>query len=145
MKNIIVIAIVLGLISFQCKTQKPINMNQAERALINTNTHVGEATPSNYIIQNAFLEGDILKLTVEFTGGNVNHDFDLVWDGAIMKSRPPKALLQLVHKSENITGNKKVVMNMSFNLSSMKTAIPSGESVILLIGNSDTPLTYILR
>jgi len=145
MKKLIVITFVLGLISFQCKTQKTISISQAERALINTNTYVGEETPASYIVKSATIEGDILKLVVGFTGEKVNHDFDLVWNGAIMKSMPPKASLSLVHKSENTTGKQKIEMSMSFNLSSMKTSIPSGESVILLLQNFDQPITYNLR
>ncbi len=136
MKNLIFIAIIISFCGIQCKNQKTVVKSQPERNIINLNTSVGEMKEADFAIKSAQLKGDILTLAVEFTGEKGTHDFDLVWDGSIMKSMPPKVTLTAIHKSENVSGRKKVEMQLSFNVGLLGER-GSTKIIIMLKGYSE--------
>lgn len=141
MKNFLLTIGILALISVQCKNQKTVTMTQPVREIINTNTFISQVTEPDFTIKSVRLNGDILKLTVQFTGEKGKHDFDLLWDGSMMKSMPPKVVLTPVHKSENQSGRKNVDMELEFNVSSIGK--PGGfNNVIIIIKNYPENFTW---
>ncbi len=141
MKNLIFTFILLGLLTVQCKNQKTVTMTQPVREIINTNTFVSQVAEPDFTIKTARLEGDVLKMTVHFAGEKGNHDFDLLWDGSMMKSMPPKVLLTPVHKSKNHSGKKLVDMELEFNVSTVGK--PGGHnSVIIMIKDFSENFTW---
>jgi len=141
MKNIILSIVILGLISVQCKNSKTVVLTQAERQLINTNSFIAEATPADFTISSVKLLDNIIEMTVNFTGEKGKHDFDLLWDGSTMKSMPPKVILTPVHKSENMSGRKKVEMKLTFNINTLTEKV-NYPTFIIMIKNYPDNFTW---
>jgi hypothetical protein len=141
MKKLIFAVMIFGILGMQCRNQKTLTMpSQPERKLINTNTFIGEMKEPDFNIKTAQISGDILYINVEFTGEKGQHDFDLLWDGSIMKSMPPKVTLTPVHKSENTSGKKKVEMQLAFNVSLLGER--GSNTVIIMLKDYPEHLTW---
>lgn len=85
---------------------------------------------SMFNITNAFIFEDILHVTVRYGGGCKKHDFKLLWDGAILKSIPPKVNLYIIHNDRGDTCRALITEELQFRLSDLINS-PTG---ILLNG-----------
>jgi hypothetical protein len=142
MKNIMIISIIAAMFAIQCKTSKNVSMTQEQREVINTNSFVGEEKEADFKVHSATLEGHILNIVVVFTGEKGKHEFDLVWNGSIMKSLPPKVILVPVHKSSGAGGKKEVIMKMSFDLSVVKERFSGNTEFVIMIKDYEHTLKY---
>ncbi len=145
MKKIIFLALIIPFFCIQCKTQKSVELKQEERAMINVKSPVEVVSEPDFSIKSASIEGDLLKLSVTLTGEKGKHEFDLLWDGSIMKSLPPKVILHPVHKSSDVKGNKEVKIELVFNLTILKESLPASESVVVIINGHEESFMYQLR
>ncbi len=80
-------------------------------------------------IEAAGLKGDKLILDVRYTGGCLDHTFQLNWDGAFLKSNPAQVVLELSHNANGDSCQALVSERLQFDL-----------SVII-----DDPRQYIIR
>jgi len=134
-------------ITSSCQTgNKTINLFQQKKELINARTvDIKEVDfEPDFTILNAEIIGDVLKIDVSFTGEKGDHDFDLFWNGSIMKSLPPKAMLHLVHKKTSDKGKKEVVMNLEFDISMFKRK-EYGDTIILLLEGFEQQFRYSIK
>lgn len=142
MRTIIVIIILAALSAVQCKTSKTVLISQEERAVINTNSFAGEEAIPDFKVVSASISGNILNLKVEFTGEKGKHEFDLLWNGSIMKSLPPKVSLTPVHKAVDSCGKKTVTMDLSFNLGIISEKLAGYDTVIIMIAGYSQSLEF---
>ena len=84
------------------------------------------------------LDGDILTVLVEYSGGCEDHEFNLKFNGAIMKSLPPQANLFLEHKANGDSCRALIRQELKFNISS----VYQGEGIILHLNNYDQRIEY---
>jgi hypothetical protein len=76
-------------------------------------------------------EGDKLLIHVRYGGGCQLHSFQLNWDGDILKSVPPKVVLELTHNDNGDTCMALWDETLQFDLSTM-AGFPQEEMVIVL-------------
>lgn len=70
----------------------------------------------DYTIKEAAIEGDELKMKVEFKGGCGEHTFDMVFNGMYMKSLPLKITVFIDHKAKDEKCDEEIISDLSFNL-----------------------------
>jgi len=80
-----------------------------------------------YTIMDARMNGPKLEIDVQYGGGCGEATFDLVWNGALMKSLPPKANIVLLMKDDDPC-RALVTKTVCFDVSS----VYKGECVLLL-------------
>ncbi|MDI6832676.1 MAG: hypothetical protein QMD02_02355 [Bacteroidales bacterium] len=140
MKKILYLNLLL-LVFVSCKAQKTIEMEQNSKEVIKANnTELADYKPF-YKIENVWVENDILKIKISFTGNKNIPEFTLIWNGALMKSLPPKAVLILQPDSNTTpTGKKQVNMTLSFDLTPLKET--NYKEIVLLIKDYNKQLQY---
>jgi hypothetical protein len=89
-----------------------------------------QANNDSFRITNAFIWEDVLHISVRYGGGCKKHDFQLVWDGSLIKTNPTKIPLFLIHNNNGDNCKAIVSQDLQFSLSSHI----KGESPILLYG-----------
>jgi len=73
-----------------------------------------------YEVKNMEQKGDCLRITIKHSGKTSLAKFHLVWNGAVMKSLPPIAILKLEGSIFEDSG-KSVTQELDFNLDALKT------------------------
>jgi hypothetical protein len=87
------------------------------------------------------IEGDKLIMEVQYGGGCELHTFELLSNGAYMKSLPMKINLWLTHNSRNDRCRAMLTNTITFDISSIKPK--SGNELHLIInGNNDNMVIY---
>ncbi|MCF8373276.1 MAG: hypothetical protein K9H64_16775 [Bacteroidales bacterium] len=73
----------------------------------------------SYSITDATLADTILTIELNYSGGCVDHSFDIIFNGMYKKSLPRQADLFLLHnnKGDTCTENKSIILR--YNLSSI--------------------------
>jgi hypothetical protein len=89
------------------------------------------------------LEGNILSLDVEYSGGCEDHSFEFVGSAAIMKSLPPKRVVQLVHNSNGDSCRELISETIKFDISALAVTETSGSEIILLLDGVKEPIKYV--
>jgi hypothetical protein len=79
----------------------------------------------------AEVEGDSLRVVVQYGGGCGDHQFSLVESGPAMKSLPPKQPIALVHETTGDPCRALIEETRMLDLSSFRRS-PHGTTVILL-------------
>lgn len=139
MKNLLIISGLL-LSALACKTTKNATTNEQKDM---TQTPVKDVEKCNsvitdadrfsagqtdpYTLKNAWMDGRYLMAEVEYGGGCGGATFDLVWNGMLMKSMPPKANVAILLKDEDYC-KALVTDTLCFDVSS----VYKGECIFLL-------------
>jgi len=89
------------------------------------------------------LDGNILSLDVEYSGGCQNHSFEFVGSPAIMKSMPAKRSVKLVHDSNGETCRELLSETIKFDISTLAVTETSGSEIILLLDGVKDPIKYV--
>lgn len=71
-------------------------------------------------IKNAEINGDFLKLSVSYSGGCEEHEFDLLFNGMYAKSLPVQAKFFLKHNSNGDACKGLVHKELLFDVSELK-------------------------
>lgn len=128
---VIFIAITI-LVTTSCKTGKEVLRNQEQKPVeVVNNMNELSVLPLPFTIDTAWMDHLILNVVVSYTGKKKGIDFKLVWNGAWLKSYPPKAMVFLEPiVSSPSAGNKKIKQTMSFDITPLKASNP--EFIVLL-------------
>lgn len=86
--------------------------------VINTDGNIPDSAP--YSILKADVQGDLLKMTVQYSGGCKPHMFTLYTNGMYMKSLPAQISMQLHHESNGDNCRALITENIAINISSIK-------------------------
>lgn len=89
------------------------------------------------------LDGNILSLDVEYSGGCQDHSFEFVGSSAIMKSLPPKRSVKLVHDSNGDTCRELISETIKFDIRALAVSETSGSEIILLLDGVKEPIKYV--
>jgi hypothetical protein len=65
-------------------------------------------------------EDDILTLSVSYSGGCEEHDFDLYWDGSFAETALPFANLLMFHENNNDMCEAYITEEIQFDISKLK-------------------------
>lgn len=94
-----------------------------------------------FSIANAVVDGDSLRVTVQYGGGFRDHTFRLVADGAATKSLPRQQRLRIEHEGQGDPGRALITLDEAFDLTPHRD--PARGRIVLLLGGWDTPLEYV--
>lgn len=127
---------------FACNNTKevldidPINVKKAQ---------LGDVTQESAetTITSVKLEGNILTLGVEYSGGCKDHSFEFIGSEAVMKSMPPKRSVKLVHNSNGDTCRELVSENIKFDIRALAYAEKTGSEIVLMLDGYKESISYI--
>jgi hypothetical protein len=86
--------------------------------VINTDGTMPESASVN--ILKADVQGDLLKLTVQYGGGCEKHIFTLYTNGMYMKSLPPQMSMQLHHEDNDDRCRALITETIAIDISSIR-------------------------
>ena len=76
---------------------------------------------SSLKINGARINGDVLAIDVQYSGGCEEHEFDMYFTGNYMKSLPPQVQLFLVHENNGDMCRKLIMKTLYFSLKNIQT------------------------
>lgn len=145
------ILLAFGLLALGCKsndsTTKAAGMNQKIeppkwRTILVDSEAANRKMPTDFTVSQWEVSGDTLLVDVQYSGGCKSHDWKMYFSGAMMKSLPPQALLQLEHINLESDPCRSVVREkLKFNLSSLRQGA-KGKVVVKWAGDTAKAATY---
>ena len=118
-----------------CGNSKKIennNINSINTSILVDDFSEYSRTSSNTQILNATIHDSTLTISVSYSGGCKNHDFQLIGSKMIQKSLPPIRGIMLIHHSNNDDCRELIERDLKFNISNLK--YPNGDIVLKLQG-----------
>ena len=114
----------------------PINVKKAQ---------IGDVTQESAqtTITSVNLEGNILSLDIEYSGGCQDHSFEFIGSAAVMKSLPAKRAVKLVHDSNGDTCRELVSETIKFDIRALAVTETTGSEIILLLDGVKEPISYV--
>ena len=82
-------------------------------------TDIREIRSDPFKLQSAVIEGDILKVTVQYSGGHQEHEFTLYWSGISTRSLPPQLPMVLKHDANGDQAEALITRTIEFELSAI--------------------------
>jgi hypothetical protein len=140
MKLLSILAI--STVLFACNNTKevldiePIEVKKAQLGDVNQETAMTTIT-------SVTLEGNILSVDVEYSGGCKDHSFDLIGSEAVMKSMPPKRSVKLMHNSNDDTCRELVSETIKFDIRALSMTEKKGSEIILLLDGYKEAISYV--
>lgn len=140
MKILSILAV--SVLLFACNNTKevldvdPINVKKAQIGDITQQSAQTTVTAVN-------LDGNILSLDVEYSGGCKDHSFEFIGSAAIMKSLPPKRVVKLVHNSNGDTCRELVSETIKFDIRALAVTETTGSEIILMLDGVKEPISYV--
>lgn len=102
---------------------------------------VSPSWDSPFSVQTALVDGDSLRVTVQYGGGFRDHAFQLVSGGAATKSLPRQQPITLEHQGNGDPGRALITQDKAFDLRPFRD--PSQGRIVLLLGGWNAPLEYV--
>jgi hypothetical protein len=141
------VLLILLVISSSCGTIKDTDQQPAGIEVVAQKAIIGEPSKDNPLteISNAELDGNILKLTVAYSGGCEDQVFDLVGNEMIMKSFPPKRNMTLVRDSKGDACREYITKELLFDLTELSYQKKNGSEIILQLNGYDKEIRYVFQ
>lgn len=123
--------------SFTCSCSSIKERNKAatieEKTIVYQKAIIGEAPEENpnTEILNATIDGDVLTLKVNYSGGCEEQLFDLVGSSIVMKSFPPQREVTLVRNARGDACRELITKELTFDVSELAYLRQKGELIIL--------------
>lgn len=117
------------------KPQKPYR-TKAKLGETNTKT-------DHYNIISASIEGKLLMMTFEYSGGCAKHDFECIGSKGISKSLPPQRTIKLMHNNGDDMCEAIVRREIEIDISEMAYKQTSGSEIILNLQGYEEPLKFV--
>lgn len=136
MKNYLILLLICIVLIAGCKSKKDSataveqtteEMTEAQdgkdtqvnpEIIINSDGTMPESSPCT--ILKADVQGDLLKMTVQYSGGCKPHMFTLYTNGMYMKSLPAQISMQLHHENNGDNCRALITENIAINIASIK-------------------------
>lgn len=140
-----------ALLFISCATQK--ELEQVDETAINVDSKpakdiitakLGEPKRSDAItINNARIEGNLMYLVVEYSGGCEEHEFELIGSYAVAKSLPPQRGIQLQHNANGDNCRALITDTLIANIEVLAAAQTKGSEIFLNLEGYGKQLKYI--
>lgn len=133
MKHLILTIITLFLLS--CNVQKPNDGDKPEekpKEIVVDLQFVQPKENADFEISDATIEGDVLTITVTYSGGCETHEFNAYFNQMYMKSEPPKAGIFIEHKNNNDLCKQLVTERISFSLKNIRYPDKDSDYTVLV-------------
>ena len=116
-----------------------VNPSEMKIALLGDNNQSSLQTTINEVV----LNGNILKLSIGYTGGCTQHQFDLIGNGMISKSLPPIRSIYLIHKTNEEESCKRAMYDtLYFDISNLAYQKSNGSVIKLNLADWKEQITY---
>ncbi len=123
------------------KMEQSSNTNQPTSELLVA--QIGKSAVSeSCTIQEASINGNVLRVTVSYIGGCEEHQFELIGNPNISKSLPPIRSIELVHKSNSDSCKAKMEETLRFNIVNLAYKQESGSVIKLNLNGWKEQLIY---
>ena len=99
-------------------------------------------TGAAYTVDSLRINGDILSIFINYSGGCSEHSFDLYSNGMYAKSLPPQLSLCLRHTNNDDACRELISQELKFNI--IKLRYPGKNTVVLKIGDKQR-VTYTTK
>ena len=99
--------------------------------ILDTKVDIGNIGGVQTNIDSLKINGDILSIFVNYSGGCMKHDFSLYTNGMYSKSLPPKVTLFLKHINNDDACRELVMNELKFDIKQLK----STGSLSIRVGN----------
>lgn len=104
----------------------------------------GNKVSAPFQIDKVKKEGDILKVTVSFSGGCSEHTFKVIWSGQILLTDPCQINLILTHNDQDDTCTENVTETLEIDLKKLFGDADNSENCYINVysifnGSDDTP------
>jgi hypothetical protein len=117
------------------------NSNQTNSELLVA--QIGKSAVSeSFTIQEASINGNVLRVTVSYIGGCEEHQFELIGNPNIAKSLPPIRSIELVHKSNGDACKEKMEETLLINISNLAYKQEAGSVIKLNLSGWKEQLIY---
>ena len=139
--------VLLTVIVSACGSVKDSEEQTTETAVMAQKAIIGEPSKDNPLteITNAELNGNILMLTVSYSGGCEEQVFDLVGNEMIMKSFPPQRNMTLVRDSKGDACREYITKQLVFDLSELSYQKKNGSEIVLHLSGYENEIRYIFQ
>jgi len=91
------------------------------------------STGAPYKVDSISIDGDILSVFVNYSGGCKEHTFDLVSNGMYAKSMPPQISVVLKHTNNGDNCRELVMKELKFDVSPLK--YKGGNVTVIKLGD----------
>jgi hypothetical protein len=81
---------------------------------------LAEIRKDSFVVDSAFIDGDLLRLRVSYRGGCKEHDFTLYSTGPATETYPPSTETYLSHDARADTCRESLQEELTFDLSPLK-------------------------
>ena len=141
---------IAALILFSCSNAKKmsqkmennsnsVNPSEIKIAILGDNNQSSLQTTINKVV----LKGNILQLSIEYTGGCAQHQFDLVGNEMISKSLPPIRSINLIHKTNVEESCKRAMYDtLYFDISNFAYQKSNGSVIKLNLAGWKEQIAY---
>jgi len=129
---------------FACANSRKANNNIEETKQEPIAAQLGDVTADSdpLTIKSASIDGNIITIDVEFSGGCEEHWVDLVGSFAVMKSLPPKRSIKLMHTANGDACRKVINETLVFDISALASSQTPGSVITLILDGFKGELTY---
>ena len=120
--------------AYSCQNQRGLPEEALERAnqTESPETAASELRHSDpFELISAAIEGDSMRIVVQYGGGCAEHAFELVASGPALRSMPPKQGLELIHEANGDACRALIREELMFGLQQFQ-ASPRGVTVLML-------------
>lgn len=124
-KSLLLLAVAAGLCS--CKCNKMVEKSQETKMVQVIKMTSGEKMAAETIpftIDTVWVENLTLHTLITYTGEKTDVEFSMVFNGAWLKSYPPKAYLNIVPGVATAEGKKQVKHHLIFDLKPLSDGNP---------------------
>ena len=121
--------------------ETPTMQKEAHQLIIDKSFAPQEGMGDPINIVKSEIQGDILKLTVTYSGGCKDHTFELKANGAIMKSMPPQMPIMLIHEGNGDDCRSLIEETLKFDVSPARMG-GDGEIILILNGDRENRVSY---
>lgn len=83
----------------------------------NRKNSISEGDP--FTIKNVKREGEILQITLTYSGGCKEHTFEIIWDGIVYTDDPCKMNLLLIHRGDSDNCEALITETIHINLKNL--------------------------
>ncbi len=103
---------------------------------------IGRKT-DHYNIVSAEIEGALLFMKIEYSGGCAEHNFEFIGSQAISKSLPPQRAVMLMHDNGDDMCEGWVQRDIEIDISELAYKQEKGSEIILNLEGYDEPLKFV--
>jgi hypothetical protein len=125
--------------------EEPVDSNTKPEKPFRTKAVFGEVggKTDHYNIISAEIEGVLLFITVEYSGGCAHHTFEFVGNRATSKSIPPQRSVMLFHENGGDMCEAMVTRNIEIDISELAMKQEKGNEIILNLEGYNEPLKFV--